>query len=186
MGEPAKRKKFYTQGEVIDLLKEKKHKVAEVCKEITETLYPFEINEDAENEELEKLAEVAKKLNKKIWRLSKDFKDKKMRRATEAEMKEKVVSCSQHSVLQSEESQNLESSEDEPEKAAGGGRPDSYRKKPLNAEMTSQTRRRRVAEKRKQLQRWAEEEGLSPVELLGTASHHTVSYYSLFQSNVTR
>ena len=41
----SKRKKFYTKGEVIELLKQKNHKIMDVSREITEALCPFDLTE---------------------------------------------------------------------------------------------------------------------------------------------
>ena len=46
-------------------------------------------------------------------------------------------------------------------------RPEKYKKKPLDQGMDPKTRQRRVADKRETLSQWAEEEGVTPVKLLG-------------------
>ena len=45
-----KRKKFFTAGEVIEKLKEKNHKIKEVCEELTEELCPYDLSDKEANE----------------------------------------------------------------------------------------------------------------------------------------
>ena len=86
-------------------------------------------------------------------------------------MEETLISCSQHSILQSDDSQSVSGSQGDQEGSykppSHDNRPLSHNKKPLNQDMTQKTRRRRVAEYRKQVEDWALVEGVSAGELLG-------------------
>ena len=111
---PAKRKKFFTKGEVVELLKQKNHKIMDVSREITEVLCPFNVDDNETediNEKLEKLEEVSRQLTGNISRLSKEFKNRKFRNKPEL-LTEKEVSCSQFSVLQSGDSESIRDSEE--------------------------------------------------------------------------
>ena len=148
-------------------------------KEICEELSPFDVNDEEAvlvEGRLEKLEQASKAFASKIYRLRKEFKNDKYRRAPE-KLEEKYISCSQNSVLQSDDSQSLCSgSQDCQMDVALDGdhgvpknnsRPSSYTKKPLNHQMAQNTRRNRVSEKRKEFEFWAAEEGLTITELLG-------------------
>ena len=54
----SKRKKFYTKGEVIELLKQKNHKIMDVSREITEALCPFDLTETEDDDISEKLQKL--------------------------------------------------------------------------------------------------------------------------------
>ena len=59
----SKRKKFFSKGEILEVLKTNNFKISEVCKEITEELCPFDLSEvEAEDveEKLGKLEAVSK------------------------------------------------------------------------------------------------------------------------------
>ena len=61
-----KRKKYFTRIKTSEKLKEKKHQITEVCRDITETLCPFEFKEDDTDivisEKQEKLEQVVQSL----------------------------------------------------------------------------------------------------------------------------
>ena len=167
-----KRKKFFTAGEVIEKLKEKNHKIKEVCEELTEELCPYDLSDKEANETdeiFERLASVVEYLRVKVGRLSKEYKARKFRHCPE-KLEEKEISCSQFSVLQSDTDSNVDSQElslsfDPAEELKE--RPSAYKKKPLNTEMTARSRRRRVGEKVDTIKQWSEEEGVSVTKLLG-------------------
>ena len=102
-----KRKKFFTGAEIIEKLKENDHKIRKVCQDITEELCPIDLNEkesDEADDILQKLSDIAQSLSGKVSRLSRALKERKFRHCPE-KLDEKVVSCSQFSVLQSDESE---------------------------------------------------------------------------------
>ena len=86
-----------------------------------------------------------------------------------------MISCSQYSIFDSQEvSEAVQEIEDEVMERAeslkekgNGERADKYEKKPLDMDLSKQTRRRRVAEKRAVLKQWAEEEKVTVSQLLG-------------------
>ena len=105
----SKRKKFFTKGEQLDVLKTNNFKISEVCKEITEELCPFDLSEvEAEDvaEKLGKLEAVSKILTARVSRLSADYKSRKFRKNKHL-LEEKEFSCSQFSVLKSGDSESL-------------------------------------------------------------------------------
>lgn len=206
-----KRKKYYTKNEVINMLKEKENVVKSVSEEICEQLAPFDVTDEEAMEvddRMERLKNTATKLENKIRKLQKNYRERKFRHDPE-KLEEKEISCSQYSIFQSsDESQSL--SQDTQDKAFSPEeyresirRPTKYIKKPLNHNMSQITRyiasnfflgsiskllsllclatwntltlfyfrRRRVSEKRLTLESWAEEEGISIVELLGYLLH---------------
>ena len=77
-------------------------------------------------------------------------------------MEEIGISSSQYSIF---DSQTL--SDSDIDLGELKDRPDQYKKKPLNEDMTQRSRRRRVAKKRETLKKWSEEEGTTITELLG-------------------
>ena len=169
----AKRKKIFRGSEIVNMLTEKKHRISEVCRDITQSLCPFDVNEVDKTgeiaEKLEKLDKVTKLLTATISRLSKDFKARKFKNHPEL-LEEVVVSCSQYSILQSQsenESQDAVDEDYEEEEESQPDRPEDYRKRPLNSEMTQRTRRRRIKENKTIVEEWAQEEGVTPSQLLG-------------------
>ena len=175
-----KRKKYYSKSEILQKLKENDDKVSEVVKEVCEELSPFDVNDEEAlllEDRLERLEKTSKKFAAKIYKLKKEFKDRKYRKEPE-KLEEKLISCSQASVLQSDDSQSLcGGSQDvdcQMEVAMDGdpkSRSSSYIKKPLNHQLAQNTRRHRVSEKRKTFQFWAAEEGVTTTELLGYFLH---------------
>ena len=151
--------------------KEKKHSISEVCRDITQSLCPFDVNADDKTgeiaEKLEKLDKVTKLLTATVSRLSKDFKARKLKNHQEL-LEEVVVSCSQHSILQPQNENGRQDADDEDyeEEESQLDRPKDYRKRPPNSEMTQRTRRR-IKEKKTIVEEWAQEEGVTPSQLLG-------------------
>ena len=168
----AKRKKVVTGHEVLAMLKEHENDVGKVANEMMETLCPFDLNdEDALQIEdrLERVEKVSKLVQKRVRRLATKVKERKFKHNPEG-LEEKVLSCSQYSLLQSQEGEG----EGEIELASETGgdlvtkrRPEKYNKKPIDQDMDPKTRQRRVADKRKTFSQWAEEEGVTVVKLLG-------------------
>ena len=175
-----KRKKYFSKSEILQKLKENGDKVSAVVNEVCEELSPFDVTDEEAlvvEDRLERLEKLSKLFSSKIYQLKKDFKDRKYRKHPE-KLEEKFISCSQGSVLQSDDSQSLTSgSQDvdiQMEVALDGdpkSRPSTYIKKPLNHKMTQLSRRRRIAEKRKTFEYWAAEEGVTITELLGYFLH---------------
>ena len=168
---------------MIELLKQKNHKIMDVSREITEALCPFDLTETEDDditEKLQKLEEVSRKLTANLSRLSTKWKKRQFRNNPEV-LLEKEVSCSQFSILQSDESENLIDSEDminpldtdsdaydiKRSSIVENERPRVYRKRPLNDKMDQRSRIRRVADKRSEIEVWAQEEGVTVSELLG-------------------
>lgn len=174
-----KRKKYFTKEEIIEKLKDHNQKVDEVVKDICEELTPFDIN-DADavllEDRLERLDRTSKNLTAKVYRLKSEIKSRKYRNHPE-QLKEKEISCSQYSVLQSQSSEDLFDSPDMEFDSSPSvivdnrqqttDRPDAYTKKPLNELGNSYSRSRRVQSKREELSKWAAEEGVSVSQLLG-------------------
>ena len=84
--------------------------------------------------------------------MKQDIKAKKFKRKPEL-LEEDIISCSQFSVLQLQDLQDISESfsqhslQEEKEEEVGS-RPSTYRKQPLNKPMSQRSRRRRVEEKR--------------------------------------
>ena len=175
MASEAKRKKCYTKSDLWDKLKENEYDVKKAVEEVVKELAPFDIDDENVSlieDRLERLEEVSKLLSAKCYKLKSELKARKYRKHPEL-LEEKVFSCSQHSVLQSEneDSDNLSQSMSQTsltKKATGYEQEKStYKKKPLNHRMTQFSRRRRVSEKRQILAGWAEEEGVNVSQLCG-------------------
>ena len=181
----AKRKKVFTKNEVVEKLLDNENDVAKVVEQIVKEMCPFDLTDDTvmqKEERVERLDRVCKCLSAKVYKLKNDLKNKKFKHKPEL-LEEKSISSSQYSVLQDPDSQELcdslslsqisdkdyEEIESEPELPKG--RPNTYKKKPLNHNMTQFSRRRRVAEKRQMFAAWAEEEGVTVTELLGYLLH---------------
>ena len=165
----AKRKKVFTKNEVVEKLLDNENDVAKVVEQIVKEMCPFDLTDDTvmhKEERVERLDRVCKCLSAKVYKLKNDLKNKKFKHKPEL-LEEKSISSSQYSVLQDPDSQELcdslslsqisdkdyEEIESEPELPKG--RPNTYKKKPLNHNMTQFSRRRRVAEKRQMLAAWA-------------------------------
>ena len=89
-------------------------------------------------------------------------------------LQDSILSCSQFSVLQSKDSQDLcdtFSQQSLEERSQSPSRPLTYNKQPLNSPMSQRSRRRRVSGKRDILTQWSEEEGVSVTVLLGLLLH---------------
>ena len=108
-----KRKKYFTKGDILQKLKDNDD-VCEVVEDIISELCPFDVKSDEVEEELvEKLDKVSKALVARVYRIRQAAKERKFRRNPEL-LEEKGVSCSQYSVLQSQESEHLDSINDDP------------------------------------------------------------------------
>ena len=98
------RKRKFTKGEVLELLKERGNDLEKVAEEICEELVPFDVNDDEERlvrDRLERMARAAANLEKKIRHLQKCNKERKFRHHPE-KLEETVVSCSQSSIFQTD------------------------------------------------------------------------------------
>ena len=185
---PAKRKKFFTKGEVLERLQTTNCQIVQLSEDICEELCPFDATKEDEliiEDRVDRMKLVTDHLASKVYKLHKLFKEKKFRHHPE-NLDENIISCSQYSVLQSGsegdslkiiDSQDqhsdfsLENSQVQNEASASGDMnsqgPITYKKKPLNQSMTQLTRSRRVSDKRDILSAWADEEGVSATVLLG-------------------
>ena len=100
-----KRKKAVTGHEVLAMLKAHENDVAKVANEMLEELCPFDLNDQDAlliEDRIERVARVSNLLQKRVRRLTKKVKESKFRHNPEG-LDEKVVSCSQYSLLQSQE-----------------------------------------------------------------------------------
>ena len=104
-----KRKKFYTRSEILLKLDEHENNVKCAAEAIGEELCPFDVN-DEEAMEMEdryrRLDATSKKLACKINKVRKKLKDRKYRFQPE-KMEDTVISTSQYSVFQSDDSESL-------------------------------------------------------------------------------
>ena len=124
-----KRRKSFSKREIVQKLEEFGNNVQRAANEIVSDLTPFDVtdpNLEDHEEKLEKIESVAKSLAAKMYKLRNDLKSRKYRRNPDL-LDEKVISCSQHSVLQSEddalsECLSQQSLQDVPE-----NRPTTYR-----------------------------------------------------------
>ena len=172
----AKRKKEFTGNEILAKLKQNENDVSKAVKEMIEELSPFDINDEEAlsiEDRLVRFDRVADLVKKRVQKLLRQVKERKFKHNPEA-LDEKLVSSSQYSLLDSQggdievEIGDVEGKEEE---AGKDNRPEKYRKKPLDQDMSLFARRRRVADKRKTFLLWAEEEGLSVTKLLGYFLH---------------
>ena len=170
-----KRRRHFSKSEALQLLKAKENEVQKVADEMCAELVPFDVTDEEAlqvGNRLERMQKASSNLERKIRGLLKDHKDRKYRHNPER-LEEDIVSCSQYSVFQSDESQDIgHESESALSQPGGDGdvnssRPSTYSLKPLNHEMTPRSRRRRVEDDRMSLRKWAVREGVSVVELLG-------------------
>ena len=121
---------------------------------------------------------MSKALVTRVYRIRQAAKERKFRRNPEL-LEEKGVSCSQYSVLQSQESDHLDSMNDDPdydveesdqeedkeeEKESQKGQ---YRKKYLKDILSPRSRRLCVAEKGDIFCHLADQEGVTVTELIG-------------------
>ena len=178
-----KRKKFFTKGEIIEKLAEQEQDVSQVVDSVLEELAPFDIHDDIElhvMDRINRLDVVSKKLAAKVYKLRKSVKDRKFRHKPDL-LEDSEISCSQYSILQSQEVVDMETIDSELEDLdildkedkddISVRRPASYKKIPLNGSITNRSRRRRVASKVSVFKDWAIEEGIEVTELLGYFLH---------------
>ena len=100
-----KRRKSFSKREIVQKLEEFGNNVQRAANEIVSDLTPFDVtdpNLEDHEEKLEKIESVVKSLAAKMYKLRNDLKSRKYRRNPDL-LDEKVISCSQHSVLQSED-----------------------------------------------------------------------------------
>ena len=103
------RKRRFTKGEVLELLKQKEQDLEKVVDEICEVLAPFDTNDDEEmlvRDRLERMARVASKVDKKIRHLKNAHKERKFKHHPE-KLEETLVSCSQSSIFQTDDSESF-------------------------------------------------------------------------------
>ena len=129
-GPEAKRRKAFTKRETLQKLDELGDNVSKAVREMVSDLSPFDIDDEnvtAYEERVNKLDKVASSLTSKIYRLKNDVKAKKLRRNPDL-LDENIISCSQHSVLQSQESEDLSQSFSQQSlQDSSANRPDTYR-----------------------------------------------------------
>ena len=111
-GPEIKSRKAFTKRETLQRLEELGDNVSKAVSEMVSDLSPFDVN--GENvtdyeDHIEKLDKVASSLTSKIYRLKSDVKAQKFRRKDDL-LDENIISVSQHSVLQSQESEDLSQS----------------------------------------------------------------------------
>ena len=172
----AKRKKQLSGREIIDKLNSNENDVKKVVEEMLEDLCPFDVNdEDALQIEdrVERLEKVGKLLMARVYKLRKEVREKKFKHKPDF-LEEPMITCSQYSIFDSQEVNDaVKEIEEVMERAdslkvkGSGERAAKYEKKPLDADLGKQTRRRRVAEKRLVLKQWADEEKVTVSQLLG-------------------
>lgn len=159
----------------MERLKQHDSKVSEVAKECALELIDFDVEDEEAMEVLDRanrLSETVKKLAARVYKIQSEFKgryklDSKMR---SSKMEEVGISASQYSIFDSDPMSDMESALSDVE-SKPSERPDHYKKNPLHGEMAPRSRRRRVAEKREMLKKWAEQEGTTVTELLGYFLH---------------
>ena len=103
------RKRKFSKREVLALLKERENDLEKVAGEICEELVPFDATIEEEllvNDRLERMAKAAGNVERKVRKLQKANKERKFRHNQEM-LEETLVSCSQNSIFQSEDSQSL-------------------------------------------------------------------------------
>ena len=130
-GPEAKRRKAFTKRETLQRLEELGDNVTKAVSEMVSDLSPFDVNSEnltAYDEQIEKIDKVASSLTSKIYRLKNDVKSQKFRRKPEL-LDENIISCSQHSVLQSQEFEDLSQSlsQQSLQEDTSANRPDTYR-----------------------------------------------------------
>ena len=132
MASETKRKKTFTKKETLEKLKECENNVKKAVEVILSELSPFDVtyeNITCYEERLDRLEKVSSSLTRRIYRLKEDVKAKRFRRNQDL-LEEDMISCSQFSVLQSEDSEDIsvsfsqQSLQDEPPE-----RPSTYRYK---------------------------------------------------------
>ena len=186
----AKRKKEMTRKEVMEKLKQNENDISKAVQGLLEELCPFDVNDEEALKiegRLERLQKASHIFECKMGRLKKQIKERKFRHNPEL-LDEKIISSSQFSLLDSQETQIVVDAEDEDEdqdtvdnedeewveeeeEEKDGVRRRKYRKKPLDGQMSKFCRRRRLASKREVCKEWAREEGVSVTKLLGYIIH---------------
>ena len=128
-GEPeAKRRKAFTKRETLDKLKECEDNVNKVVEVMVSDLSPFDVTDEnvtGLEERIDRLGKVTASLTKKVYRLRQEVKAKKYRWKSE-QLEENVITCSQFSVLESEED-SQELSESFSQQSLQEERPSTYR-----------------------------------------------------------
>ena len=111
-GPEAKRRNAFTKRETLQKLEELGDNVSKAVSEMVSDLSPFDVNGEnvtVYEDHIEKLDKVASSLTSKIYRLKSDVKAQKFRRKDDL-LDENIISVSQHSVLQSQEPEDLSQS----------------------------------------------------------------------------
>ena len=129
-GPEAKRRKEFSKRETLQKLEELGDNVQKAASEMVSDLSPFDVNDqnvEAYDERIEKLDKVATCLAAKIYKLKADVKKRKFKGKPEL-LDESVISCSQYSVLQSPDMEELSQSlSQESLQDITPTRPDTYR-----------------------------------------------------------
>ena len=127
----AKRRKSFSKRETLQKLEELGDNVQKAASEMVSDLSPFDVNDtnvEAYEEKIEKLDKISKSLAAKIYRLKDDVKKTKKFRKTPEVLDEDVISCSQFSVLQSQDVEELSQSLSQGSlQDLSPDRPDTYR-----------------------------------------------------------
>ena len=127
----AKRRKSFSKRETLQKLEELGDNVQKAASEMVSDLSPFDVNDtnvELYEERIEKLEKISKSLAAKIYRLKDDVKKTKKFRKTPEVLDEDIISCSQFSVLQSQEVEELSQSlSQESLQDLSPDRPDTYR-----------------------------------------------------------
>ena len=111
-GPEVKRKKTFSKKEALEKLKKCEDNVSKTVEMMLTELSPFDVtDEDVINFEdrVERLSKVSSSLSSKIYRLKQDIKAKNFKRKPEL-LEEDIISCSQFSVLQSQDLQDISES----------------------------------------------------------------------------
>ena len=152
----AKRKKEMTRKEVMEKLKQNENDISKAVQGLLEELCPFDVNDEEALKiegRLERLQKASHIFECKLWRLKKQIKERKFRHNPEL-LDEKIISSSQFSLLDSQETQIVVDAEDEDEdqdtvdnedeewveeeeEEKDGVRRRKYRKKPLDRHMSN-------------------------------------------------
>ena len=107
--ESAPRKRKFSKLEALQKLKDCENNINLAASEIVADLTPFDVTNDCDNElevKLEKIDKVTDLLKKRIWKLKDQMKQRKYRHSQKL-LEDDIISCSQHSVLQSEPDDDL-------------------------------------------------------------------------------
>lgn len=132
VGPEKKRRKSYSRGEILEKLTDCENDVTRAVSDIVSDLSPFDVTDDnvlAVEDRLERLDKVSGNLKTKIYKLKQAVQARKYKHRPEL-LEETLISCSQYSVLESEDSEEVTQSlsqaslQDEMEEI---DRPDTYR-----------------------------------------------------------